>query len=604
MSDGSDGTSGVGTEGGAPDDGSAGASSNASAGGSENGPRSGESAGLPPAVEELRELQARYASPGSEKAVERQHAKDKQTVHERLGLLFDEGAPRFEVGTFAAMEQYREHGDIRSAGVRTVIGRVSDRDCMVIANDSMVKSGTWFPLTIKKILRAQRIALENRLPLVYLVDSGGLFLPLQDESFPDVDDAGRIFYNNARLSAEGVPQIAAVLGPCVAGGAYIPALCDEILMVEGTSGIFLGGPHLVKAAIGEEADIEELGGSSTHTRLSGMADYEDPDEESCLSRVRRLAARWPVPPGSRRVGGSPGTRSPSDPEGGAGESPTSTGAGYAVAETEPPERDPDHLLDALPDDPTRAYDMRGVLECIVDAESWEEYKREYGKTLLTGTARIHGRTVGIVASQRSVSRTGRGEMQIGGVIYGDAADKAARFVLVCNQKQIPLVFFQDVTGFMVGTRAEQGGIIKDGAKLINAVSNSRVPKITVVVGNSYGAGNYALCGRAFGPRFMVAWPSASIAVMAGKNAAETILAIEKRKKEKGGEELTGAEEEAILNEIRAAYERTLSPYYAASKLWVDALVDPRSTRDVLGHLLDVACAHPPDEEFKLGVFQV
>jgi len=528
------------------------------------------------AVEELEDRLAEYADPGPGKAVEKQHAKDKLTVLERLELLLDGGAPRFEVATFAAMGQYEEHGDIRSAGVRTVVGRVSERDCMVIANDSMVKSGTWFPLTIKKILRAQEIALENRLPLIYLVDSGGLFLPLQDESFPDKDDAGRIFYNNARISAEGIPQIAAVMGPCVAGGAYIPALCDEILMVEGTSGIFLGGPHLVKAAIGEDADIEELGGSSTHTRLSGMADYEDADEESCLARVRRLAARWPAP----------------------------AGAGYAVGEARPPERDADDLLDAIPEDSSRAYDMHGVLESIVDAESWEEYKEEYGKTLLCGTARIHGRVVGIVASQRAISRTGEGEMQIGGVIYGDAADKAARFVLLCNQKQLPLVFFQDVTGFMVGTRAEQGGIIKDGAKLINAVSNSRVPKITVVVGNSYGAGNYALCGRAFGPRFMMAWPSASIGVMAGKNAAETILGIEKRKKEKAGQKLSGAEEEEILERIREAYERTVSPYHAASHLWIDALIDPRATRDALDHLLQVACAHPPDGEFKVGVFQV
>ncbi|MDX1566790.1 MAG: acyl-CoA carboxylase subunit beta [Longimicrobiales bacterium] len=559
-------------------------------------------------VEELRRRLDEYARPPSEKAVEKQHAKDKLTVHERLDILLDEAAPSFEVATFAAMDQYQEHRDIRSAGVRTVVGRVSERDCMVIANDSMVKSGTWFPLTIKKILRAQEIALENRLPLIYLVDSGGLFLPLQDESFPDKDDAGRIFYHNARISAEGIPQIAAVMGPCVAGGAYIPALCDELLMVEGTSGIFLGGPHLVKAAIGEEADIEELGGSSTHTRLSGMADYEDPDEESCLARVRRLAARWPAPPGERPAGGvgardrgEGGTVASGDAEAFDG---AATGAGYAVGTARAPERDPEELLDLLPDDRSRAYEMRTILECILDGESWEEYKREYGKSLLCGTARIHGRTVGIVASQRAITRTGEGEMQIGGVIYGDAADKAARFVLMCNQKQLPLIFFQDVTGFMVGTRAERGGIIKDGAKLINAVSNSRVPKMTVVVGNSYGAGNYALCGRAFGPRFVLAWPSASIAVMAGKNAAETILAIEKRKKEKGGEELTGPEEEAILDEIREAYERTLSPYYAASNLWVDALVDPRSTRDVLGHLLRVACAHPPDEEFRLGVFQV
>lgn len=523
------------------------------------------------AIEELHRRLDENARAGSEAAIARQHAKNKLTIPERLDRLFDPEEPRFEVGAFAAHGQYEEHGRIESAGVRTVIGRVSGHDAIVIANDSMVKSGTWFPLTIKKILRAQQIGMENRLPLIYLVDSGGLFLPLQHDSFPDHDHAGRIFYNNARLSAMGVPQIAAVMGPCVAGGAYIPALCDELLMVKGTSGIFLGGPYLVKAAIGEDADIEALGGSSTHTRLSGMADFEDEDDASCLARVRRLAARWPEPSDDVR------------------------------SEARAPEEDPERILDVLPADRRSAYDMRELLRSIIDAGSWEEYKAEYGKALLTGAARIEGRAVGIVASQRLTTGTGRGEMQIGGVIYSDSADKAARFVLGCNQKKIPLLFLQDVTGFMVGTRAEQGGIIKDGAKLVNAVSNSEVPKITLVIGNSYGAGNYALCGRAYGPRFMIAWPSAQIAVMGGDQAADTILSIEKTKMPEG---LSKEDEQAILDRIRRTYEATVSPYYAAARLWVDAIVDPRATRAALAHLLRIACRVDPQERMRLGVFQV
>ena len=530
------------------------------------------------AVAHLEEQLRSYSGQGdetvySEGAVSKQHRKKKLTIPERLDLLFDAATPRFELGTFAGAGMYSEHGDIVSAGVRTVIGRVSGRECIVIANDSMVKSGTWFPLTIKKILHGQEVGIENRLPVIYLVDSGGLFLPLQHDSFPDRDHAGRIFFYNARLSALGVPQIAAVMGPCVAGGAYIPALCDELLMVRGTSGIFLGGPYLVKAAIGEEADFEALGGASTHTRLSGMADYEDEDDESCLKRVRRLVADWPESPASH----------------------------YQRADSVEPEQDPERLLDLLPEDRGTPYDMRDLLRSVIDAKSWEEYKRDYGQTLLTGTARLCGRLVGIVASQRVVMRNGQGEMQIGGVIYSDSAAKAARFVLNCNQKQIPLIFVQDVTGFMVGTRAEQGGIIKDGAKLVNAVSNSQVPKITLVVGNSYGAGNYALCGRAFGPRFMIAWPSARIAVMGGDQAAETILSIEKRKQ---GGEISDEEEQEILGRIRSTYESTLSPYYAAARLWVDAIIDPRRTRGVLDQLLGVACRHDPEERMRVGVFQV
>ena len=525
------------------------------------------------AIEELQRRLEENARAGSDEAIAKQHSKGKLTIPERLDLLFDPDAQLFEVGAFAAKGDYEEHGRIESAGVRTVLGKVSDHDCIVIANDSMVKSGTWFPLTIKKILRAQQIGMENRLPLIYLVDSGGLFLPLQHDSFPDHDHAGRIFYNNARLSAMGVPQIAAVMGPCVAGGAYIPALCDEILMVKGTSGIFLGGPYLVKAAIGEDADIEALGGSLTHTRLSGMADFEDEDDASCLARVRRLAAQWP-------------------------ESAPST---YRESEARAPAEDSERLLELLPAGRRSAYDTRDILGAITDAGSWEEYKEEYGKSLITGTARIGGRVVGIVASQRLNTKTAKGEMRIGGVVYSDSADKAARFVLNCNQKKVPLIFVQDVTGFMVGTRAEQGGIIKDGAKLVNAVSNSEVPKITLVIGNSYGAGNYALCGRAFGPRFMIAWPSAQIAVMGGDQAADTILSIEKAKVPAG---LPEEEAQAILDQVRRTYEATVSPYHAAAHLWVDAIIDPRSTRDVLKHLLRVACRVAPEQGMRVGVFQV
>ena len=537
------------------------------------------------AIEELDRRLEENARAGSDAAISKQHAKGKLTIPERLDRLFDPDAPRFEVGAFAAEGHYEEHGRIEAAGVRTVLGVVSGHDCIVIANDSIVKSGTWFPLTIKKILRAQQIGMENRLPLIYLVDSGGLFLPLQHDSFPDHDHAGRIFYNNARLSAMGVPQIAAVMGPCVAGGAYIPALCDEILMVKGTSGIFLGGPYLVKAAIGENADIEALGGSSTHTRLSGMADFEDEDDASCIERIRRLAAQWPEP--------GPSAYSQSEARG-------SERAGV-LGDARAPERDPEGLLDFFPADRRFPFDTRDVLRTIIDQGSWEEYKQEYGQSLITGTARIEGCVVGIVASQRLNTKTASGEVQIGGVIYSNSADKAARFVLNCNQKRVPLIFVQDVTGFMVGTRAEQGGIIKDGAKLVNAVSNSEVPKITLVIGNSYGAGNYALCGRAFGPRFMIAWPSAQIAVMGGAQAADTILSIEKAKRSEGVPE---EEAHAILDRIRQAYEATVSPYHAAAHLWVDAIIDPRATRDVLNHLLRVACRVTPERGMRVGVFQV
>lgn len=522
-------------------------------------------------LDRLREKREFHRNPFNAEAVEKQHGKNKLSVRERLDLLFDPGEARFEVGAFAADGMYTAHGQIVSGGCRAEIGKVSGHDCIVIANDSMVKGGAWFPITIKKTLLAQRVAMENHLPVIYLVDSAGIFLPLEADCFADENHAGRVFFNNSRLTAMGIPQIAAVMGPSVAGGAYIPALCDELLMVKGTSGIFLAGPHLVKAAVGEETDMETLGGSETHMNLSGMADYEDETEEECLARIRRLAKDWP-----RRA-----TDDALPPVG--------------------PSRDPDEILDMLPADRRSAYDMHNILDCLVDAGSWEEYKKDYGMTLLTGTARIEGRPVGILANQRLVCRSGQGEMQIGGVLYSDSADKGARFVLNCNQKRIPLLFLQDVTGFMVGSRAERGGIIKDGAKLVNAVSNSRVPKITVVVGNSNGAGNYALCGRAYGPRFTLAWPTARIAVMGAEQAAKTLLGIEKLR---GREPLSPEQEKETLDRLREVYEETASPYHAASRLWVDAMIDPRETREVLSHLLRIVAAAPMPEAFNLGVFQV
>jgi acetyl-CoA carboxylase carboxyltransferase component len=523
-------------------------------------------------MERLRHLLEFYSAPFSPEEIDRQHSKNKKTVQERLELLLDPQEACFEVGAFAAHDMYEEHGRIVSAGARAVIGKVSGQDCLVVANDSMVKAGTWFPLTIKKVLRAQEIALENRLPVIYLVDSAGLFLPLEAETFPDKDHAGRIFYNNSRLSALGIPQIAAVMGPCVAGGAYVPALCDELLMVRGTGGIFLAGPHLVKAAIGEETDNEELGGADTHMRLSGMADYEDDTEEECLARIRRLAAEW-----------------------------SSLGRTPEPKPALPAARAAEEILNILPADRRTPYDMNALLECVVDEGSLEEYKKDYGKTLICATARIEGRTVGIVANQRLVCQSAQGEMQIGGVLYSDSADKGARFVLNCNQKGIPLLFIQDVTGFMVGTRAEWGGIIKDGAKLVNAVSNSRVPKITLIVGNSNGAGNYALCGRAYGARFVLAWPSAAISVMGGEQAARTLLAVERSKAK---EPLTPEMEANLLQTLRNRYEATRSPYYAAARLWVDALIDPGETRATLSHLFRIASRTDLPEDFRVGVFQV
>ena len=517
---------------------------------------------------------------GGERAVAREHKRGKLTARERVAALLDEGTPFRELGLFVGRGMYEDEGGCPAGGTVMGLGRVSGRLCMIVANDATVKAGAWFPITAKKNLRAQEIALENRVPILYLVDSAGVFLPMQDEIFPDRDHFGRIFRNNAKLSALGVPQIAAIMGSCVAGGAYLPIMSDESLIVDGTGSVFLAGPFLVQAAIGEVTDSETLGGATTHTDVSGVCEYKMPDDRTCLATIRDLV-------------------------GGLGPMPR---AGFTRYDPAPPAYDPDEVLGVFPEGRGEPYDVREVLARIVDAESWTEVKAGYGQTLVCGYARVDGWSVGVVASQRQVVRAkspkGKpNEMQIGGVIYGDAADKAARFVMQCNQKRIPLVFFQDATGFMVGTRAEQGGIIKDGAKLVNAVANSVVPTFTVVVGNSYGAANYALNGRAYDPRLMLAWPTAQIAVMGGAQAAKVLLSIEERKLSKQGLELSDDDRAARLGEIERRYAEQTSPVYAAARLWVDAIVDPRETRDWLATGLEMADHNPDIEPFRVGVLQ-
>ncbi len=517
---------------------------------------------------------------GGDRATERHHKRGKLTARERISALLDDDSDFREIGLFAGRGMYEDEGGCPSGGTVMGLGHVSGRLCMIVANDATVKAGAWFPITAKKNLRAQEIALENRIPILYLVDSAGVFLPMQDEIFPDRDHFGRIFRNNARLSALGVPQIAAIMGSCVAGGAYLPIMSDESLIVDGTGSVFLAGPFLVQAAIGEETDAETLGGATTQTDISGVCDYKMPDDETALATIRDLVA-----------GLGPHDR-----------------AGFTRDEPRDPAFDPDEILGVLPESRQQPYDTRELLARLVDADSWTEVKAGYGQTLVCGYARIEGWSVGIVASQRQVVRAkapkGKAaEMQIGGVIYGDAADKAARFVLQCNQKKIPLLFLQDATGFMVGTRAEQGGIIKDGAKLVNAVANSVVPKFTVVVGNSFGAANYALCGRAYDPRLFLAWPSAQIAVMGGSQAAKTLLSIEERKLEKQGLELSDQDRAARLDEIERRYAEQTSPVYAAARLWVDAIIDPRETRAWIATGLEMADHNPEIEPFRVGVIQ-
>ena len=522
-------------------------------------------------VEDIREQEAGIREGGGARAIERQHAKGRLTARERIGLLLDKDAGFFELGLWAAWNMYQDWGGAPSAGVVTGIGSVAGRQIMIIANDATVKAGAFFPLTAKKVLRAQRIALENRLPLVYLVDSAGVFLPLQDEVFPDEDDFGRIFRNNAVISAAGVPQFAAILGNCVAGGGYLPVLCDKLLMTEG-SGLYLAGPALVKAAIGQTVSHEDLGGAHMHAAISGTIDFREKDDIACLERLRRLIETLPA------------------------DRPT-------VSFTVPPGRPPEEVYSLFPTGQQQEYDIRDLLPCFLDHSPFDEYKAEFGQTMVCGYGRLGGVAVGIVANQRKRCKLPDGSLQFGGVIYVDSADKAARFIMDCNQTRLPLIFLQDVNGFMVGRQSEQAGIIRAGAKLVNVIANSVVPKITVILGGSFGAGNYALCGKAFDPRFILAWPTARYAVMGGEQAASTLLDITVSALRRSGHEPDADELEELRQKVEASYEEQTDVRYAAARLWVDQIIDPGQTRQPLLHALAVATRHDDGRPFHTGVLQ-
>jgi 3-methylcrotonyl-CoA carboxylase beta subunit len=511
---------------------------------------------------------------GGEKKMEEQHQRGKLTARERIEYLTDDGAPFTEIGLFAGDGMYKEQGGCPSGGVVTGLGYIHGRLCVIVANDATVKAGAWFPITAKKNLRAQEIALENHLPVVYLVDSAGVFLPMQDEIFPDKEHFGRQFRNNAKMSAMGIIQIAAIMGSCVAGGAYLPIMSDEAMIVDKTGSIFLAGSYLVKAAIGEDIDNETLGGATTHCEISGVTDNKFPNDQACLDYIRSLFSKF----------GS------------------SYKTGFDRAKPIPPSLDPKELYGIMPIDRVKPYDILDIIKRIVDNSEFDEYKALYGKSIVCGTARIDGWAVGIIANQRKVVKTKKGEMQMGGVIYSDSADKAARFIMNCNQRKIPLVFIQDVSGFMVGSKAEHGGIIKDGAKMVNAMANSTVPKFTIIIGNSYGAGNYAMCGKAYDPRLIVAWPTAQIAVMSGASAAKTLLQIRVSTLKAQGKTIGKEEEEALLKEITDRYNEQLSPYYAASRIWVDDVIDPLETRKVISMGIEAA-NHAHVEKFNVGVIQ-
>ncbi|QQS28546.1 MAG: acyl-CoA carboxylase subunit beta [Sphingobacteriales bacterium] len=512
---------------------------------------------------------------GGKNAIDKLHASGKLSARERIDLLIDEGSSFLEIGAFVGFDMYEEYGGCPAGGVVTGLGYVCRRLCMIVANDATVKSGAWFPITAKKNLRAQEISIENRLPIIYLVDSAGVFLPLQDEVFPDKEHFGRMFRNNSVMSAMGIPQIAAIMGSCVAGGAYLPILSDEALIVENTGSVYLAGSYLVKAAIGEDVDSETLGGATTHSEISGVTDYKMPDDKTCLKAIRDIISRH----GHTEK------------------------AGFDRVEPKPPTLSDHEIYGIYPEEGRKPYDMLEIIKRLVDNSEIQEYKAGYGKSIICGYARIEGWAVGIVANQRTIFRSKKGEMQLGGVIYSDSADKAARFIMNCNQKRIPLVFLQDVTGFMVGSRSEHGGIIKDGAKMVNAVSNSIVPKFTVIIGNSYGAGNYAMCGKAYDPRLIVAWPSAKIAVMGGEQAAKTLLQIQVASKKKQGLKISQEEENNLLQEITQRYNRQTTPFYAAARLWVDAIIDPLETRKVIATGIEAANHAPITKPFVTGVLQ-
>ena len=513
---------------------------------------------------------------GGKSKLEKIRSQGKMPARERISCLLDKNSEFIEIGALAGYDMYKDVGGCPSGGVVVVMGYISKKLCVVVANDASVKAGAWFPISAKKNLRAQEIALVNKIPIIYLVDSAGVFLPLQDEIFPDKDHFGRIFRNNAQMSSEGIIQIAAVMGSCVAGGAYLPIMSDEAIIVDKTASIFLAGSYLVKAAIGEDIDNETLGGATTHSEVSGIADYKAKDDKDALYRIRSLIEKI-------------------------GENPKS---GFNRVNSIPPVKSAEEIFEILPNDKSQPYDTYEIIERIVDKGSIEEYKAAYGKTLITTYARIEGWAVGIVANQRKVVKNKKGELQFGGVIYGDSADKATRFIANCNQRKIPLVFLQDVTGFMVGSKAEHSGIIKDGAKMVNAMSNSVVPKFTVIIGNSNGAGNYAMCGKAFDPRLIFSWPGSKMAVMGGEQAAKVLLQIEKSKRNKEGEKINPKTERALLNEIKSKYEKQTHAYYAAARLWTDAIIDPLETRKWISIGIEAANNAPLEKKFNMGIIQV
>lgn len=512
---------------------------------------------------------------GGKKRIEKHHKKGKLTARERIEYLLDSDKLQIEIGALAGDDMYQEHGGCPSGGVVGVIGYVKGRQCIVVANDATVKAGAWFPITGKKNLRLQEISMENRLPIIYLVDSAGVYLPMQDEIFPDKEHFGRIFRNNAVMSSMGIPQIAAIMGSCVAGGAYLPIMSDEALIVDKTGSIFLAGSYLVKAAIGEDIDNETLGGATTHCEISGVTDYKCSDDKDCLDRIKNLIDKL-------------------------GDFDK---AGFNRVTPNLPKLKQEELYGIIPDTREKPYDVLDIIHRLVDNSEFEEYKKLYGKTIVCGYARIDGWSVGIVANQRKVVKSKKGEMQFGGVIYSDSADKAAQFIMNCNQKKIPLVFLQDVSGFMVGSRSEHGGIIKDGAKMVNAMSNSVVPKFTVIMGNSYGAGNYAMCGKAYDPRLIVAWPTAQLAVMSGASAAKTLLQIEVASLKSRGEEITKEKETELYNRIKDRYDKQISPYYSAARLWTDAIIDPIDTRTWISMGIEAANHAPITKRFNVGVIQ-
>ncbi len=527
-------------------------------------------------VSKLRRQLDKIAEGGGAAKIAKEHEKGKLTARERVDLLLDADSPSIEIGAFAGYDMYKEHGGCPGGGVVVVIGYVSGRQCVIVANDATVKAGAWFPITGKKNLRAQEIAMENHIPIIYLVDSAGVFLPLQDEIFPDKEHFGRIFRNNAIMSSRGIPQISAIMGSCVAGGAYLPIMSDEALIVNGTGTIFLAGSYLVKAAVGEDIDNETLGGATTHCEISGVTDYKVENDQEAITTIRKLVDKI----GHRGVN-----------------------AGFSRKAPLPPKADVKEIYKYFPSEKSKPYDVKDLIGCILDDGEFTEYKAGFGQTIVCGYGRVEGWAVGVVANQRSIVKSKKGEMQIGGVIYSDSAEKAARFIMNCNQKNIPLVFMQDVTGFMVGSRSEHGGIIKDGAKLVNAMSNSVVPKFTIITGNSYGAGNYAMCGKAYDPRLIFAWPTAEIAVMGGAQAAKVLLQIEVASLKAKGEKITPENEKALFDKIKDRYDAQTKPEYAAARLWVDGIIDPAETRKHIAMGLEAANNAPAERPYNVGVLQ-